>query len=133
MLAGGDFDDADDLSLFPSDIKLFFIDSTSGLFPSLGALNEKLGFCPNDSAHRASNELNIDIIMIETQIKEVGSVCFFFFCYKNQATNQRLYSVFLRLDNVCFLRFQGKGLFFFEGFLLGLDWNERERGEMRGI
>jgi hypothetical protein len=92
MLAGGDFDDADDLSLFPSDIKLFFIDSTSGLFPSLGALNEKLGFCPNDSAHRASNELNIDIIMIEPQTKEVGSVCFFFFCYKNQATNQRLYS-----------------------------------------
>ncbi|KAJ6874505.1 hypothetical protein NC652_034254 [Populus alba x Populus x berolinensis] len=91
MLAGGDFDDADDLSLFPSDITLFFIDSASGMFPSLGALNEKLGFCPNDSAHRASNELNIDIIMIETQIKE-RSVCFFFFCYKNQATNQRLYS-----------------------------------------
>ncbi|KAJ6969548.1 hypothetical protein NC653_034166 [Populus alba x Populus x berolinensis] len=67
---GGDFDDADDLSLFPSDITLFFIDSASGMFPSLGALNEKLGFCPNDSAHRASNELNIDIIMIETQIKE---------------------------------------------------------------
>uniref|UniRef100_A0A6N2LMA8 Uncharacterized protein n=1 Tax=Salix viminalis TaxID=40686 RepID=A0A6N2LMA8_SALVM len=77
MLAGGDFDDADDVSLFPSCITLFFIDSTSGLLPSPGAVNEKLSFCPNDSAHSASNELNMDVIMIETQIEEAGSACVF--------------------------------------------------------
>jgi hypothetical protein len=27
-------------------------------------------FCPNDSIHRASNELNTGIIVIETRIKE---------------------------------------------------------------
>jgi hypothetical protein len=29
-----------------------------------------LNFCPNDSTHRASNELNIGIIVIKTWIKE---------------------------------------------------------------
>jgi hypothetical protein len=33
-------------------------------------------FCPNDSIHRASNELNTGIIVIETRIKEVGCVQF---------------------------------------------------------
>ncbi|KAJ6764720.1 hypothetical protein OIU74_023572 [Salix koriyanagi] len=72
-----DDDDVDDLSLLPSDISIFFLDSTCGwLSPSLEALNESLSFCPNDSAIRASNELNKDIIVIETWIKEVGCVYF---------------------------------------------------------
>ncbi|KAB5531583.1 hypothetical protein DKX38_018253 [Salix brachista] len=76
MFTGDDFDD-DDLSLLPSDISIFFLDSTCGwVSPSLEALNESLSFCPNDSAIRASNELNKDIIVIETWIKEVGCVYF---------------------------------------------------------
>ncbi|KAF9671055.1 hypothetical protein SADUNF_Sadunf12G0007000 [Salix dunnii] len=75
---GDDFgeDDVDDSSLLPSDISLFFLDSTCGwLFPSLEALNKSLSFCPNDSALGASNELNMDIIVIETWIIEIHFYC----------------------------------------------------------
>ncbi|KAG6752631.1 hypothetical protein POTOM_042653 [Populus tomentosa] len=116
-IKGDDFDDdVEDLSSPPSDISLFFMDSTCGwLFPSLEALDENLSFCTSDSAHRASNELNIDIIVIETWIKEVGCV-YFLFLYVT-TTTQAIKDRLLGLKTGLFLRFQEKGfpLRFLEG------------------
>ncbi|KAJ6976598.1 hypothetical protein NC653_028678 [Populus alba x Populus x berolinensis] len=114
---GDDFDDdVEDLPSLPSDIFLFFMDSTCGwLFPSLEALDENLSFCTSDSAHRASNELNIDIIVIETWIKEMGCV-YFLFLYVT-TTTQAIKDRLLWLKTGLFLRFQEKGfpLRFLEG------------------
>jgi hypothetical protein len=102
MFTGDDFDnDVEDLSSLPSDISLFFMDSTCGwLFPSLEALDENLSFCTSDSAHRASNELNIDIIVIETWIKEVG--CVYFLSYMLQQLCKQLKIVFWGSKQACF-------------------------------
>ena len=123
MFTGDDFDDdVEDLSSLPSDISLFFMDSTCGcLFPSLEALDENLSFCTSDSAHRASNELNIDIIV------------FAFFSYMLQQLRKQLKIVFWSSKQACFLGFKKKdfSLRFLEGEGL-LAWirylREGERG-----
>jgi len=102
MFTGDDFDDdVEDLSSLPSDISLFFMDSTCGwLFPSFEALDENPSFCLSDSAHRASNELNIYSIVIETWIEEVG--CVHFLSYMLQQLCKQLKIVFWGSKQVCF-------------------------------
>jgi len=137
MFTGDDFDDdVEDLSSLPSDISLFFMDSTCGwLFPSLEALDENPSFCPSDSAHRASNELNIYSIVIETWIEEVG--CVYFLSYMLQQLCKQLKIVFWGSKQACFWGFKKRdfllGFLKEKDFLLGFDTWERERGERRGI